>query len=70
MQVSKNEITGNTMLTLDEYEMDVLRKCVWDEMLMYKYLINNNQDITNDVRERYIERESMLNKWFYMDLKK
>lgn len=41
MIVSKNEVTGNCQLTVDSFDLELVKKAIWDEQLLYYKLIKD-----------------------------
>lgn len=58
MQVVKNEHSGNTMITVDEADLALLKKAVWDEQLFLVQTMRQHPDhrerLWQDMRERWI----------------
>jgi len=62
MQISNNEISGNTMITVDDHEIQLLIKALWDEQLLYHGLLNTRKYNNEEQKRQWEEklRELML----------
>lgn len=67
MQVSKNEITGNTQITVDSSELELVKKALWDEQCYYWSLIKGDRKKYTVINDDYwVKLEEKLDRLIFM----
>lgn len=57
MQVSKNEHSGNTQIVVDDNELSLISKAIWDEQIFYYSLLRNKRYCSPYIDEKTQKRE-------------